>query len=81
MGSQTPVPVIVPGHGLRDEGKPFMRSPLRETFVRVRPSISEGHGLCNCGEFSAILGSDAARKRWYRDHKAEAWRALQAANR
>jgi hypothetical protein len=30
-----------------------------------------GRGECSCGERSPVLESNAARKRWHREHKAE----------
>ncbi len=45
----------VPGHTLYQEGRGF-----------YGPA-----GRCSCGATSQPLTSDAARKRWHADHKAE----------
>lgn len=73
MSGNWPVPVVVPGHGLRDEGKPFWWSEHRQEYVRKPGCDSEGQALCRCGEFSGVLPTDAARKRWHRAHKEEVW--------
>lgn len=58
----------IPGHGLQAEGKPFT-STVTGGWTRIHGS--SGVGLCSCGETSEVLGSDAARKRWFNDHKEQ----------
>jgi hypothetical protein len=60
----------VAGHGLHAEGKPFTWSERSGRYVRVYPAYEkEGQGLCECGEVSAVLTTDAGRKRWHQAHK------------
>lgn len=57
------------GHGLKSEGEPYERRHGRWARAYSR---SRGRALCKCGETSAVLDTDAARKRWHRDvHKPE----------
>lgn len=65
--SETPS-LRVPGHALQHEGKPFNWGEYYQGWVRVYGGPN-GVGLCECGETSSLLGSDAARKRWHREHK------------
>lgn len=58
---------LLPGHGLRAEGKPYLR--LDGRWVRAENEV--GRGVCSCGESSEIAISDAARKRWHADHKEQ----------
>lgn len=61
----------LPGHGLRDEGKPFEddgRGNTRRADIYGEP---DGFGLCSCGARSGVLGLDADRKRWHKAHKDE----------
>jgi hypothetical protein len=56
------------GHALQHEGKPYGAGHLVK-WRRVYGS-STGVALCECGQTSPVLESDAARKRWHRDvHK------------
>jgi hypothetical protein len=58
------------GHALQHEGKPYKPGELNP-WLRAY-GTSSGAGLCECGETSPVLGSDAARKRWHRDvHKPQ----------
>lgn len=52
------------GHGLRLEGRAH---DAHGHFTRG----FDGYGLCTCGVRSDWLGSDAARQRWHRQHKAD----------
>lgn len=56
----------VKGHGLRYEGAAF-----DEHGKYVGRGLREGRGKCSCGEFSPVLYSDSARKRWHREHKEQ----------
>lgn len=68
----------IPGHGLQAKGKPFIGGPGHWR----RPGWGIGYGLCSCGEASPEqLDSDAARKRWHRQHKADVLAAQQEAAR
>ena len=65
----------VKGHGLQAEGKPF-RPAKRSLDVYQLPGWTRangwvGHAVCSCGEASGELGSDAARKRWFSEHKTD----------
>jgi len=59
------------GHALRSEGKAYglngepKGSPLTRYWGHI------GQALCECGDASEVLWSDAARKRWHANHKAE----------
>jgi hypothetical protein len=54
------------GHYLYAEGKPFYADGRRITTYGAQV----GHGMCSCGSVSdAVFDTDAARKRWHRDHK------------
>ena len=57
----------LPGHALRGEGKPYERGE-EHPWVRVYGTRT-GVALCECGQTSAVLESDAARKLWHADHK------------
>ena len=66
MSSGTPTPAKhaytqIPGHGLRAEGKPG----------GLYSGTRTGPGVCSCGATSEVLESDAARKRWHVQHKAD----------
>lgn len=52
------------GHGLRYEGRVVAKSGA--WLVN-----GSGPAKCECGEYSPVLQSTAARKRWHREHKAE----------
>lgn len=55
----------VPGHALRAGGRPFATGG--------RLMWLEGHAgraLCECGVLSPMLGSNAARRAWHREHKS-----------
>lgn len=58
------------GHGLADEGKPHYNA---QGFFRWEG----GHAKCECGLLSEAGVSQAAAKRWHREHK-DAVRALRA---
>ena len=58
----------IKGHGLQAEGKPYADN---EEGGWMRVHVYEGVGLCSCGATSDMFDSDAARKRWHKDHKAE----------
>lgn len=47
------------GHELRNEGRVYDGIHL----------VREGASRCSCGEWSPLLPSSAARKRWHREHK------------
>lgn len=53
------------GHELRYEGRVF------DAAVGLVNSLVNGRGAtrCSCGEWSPVLPSTAARKRWHREHK------------
>lgn len=68
----------LPGHALRSEGKPYVPNPDTDYYAMHDPDYPwrrtpgnefVGVALCECGETSAELGSDAARKRWHAGHK------------
>jgi hypothetical protein len=60
----------VPGHGLRAEGRPCEPDGYgRGGYVLRRGFL--GRALCECGERSPDLDSNAARKRWHVQHKEE----------
>ena len=61
----------IPGHGLQAEGKPYDPVPRSGEWVRIYGGSRIGVGVCSCGETSDVLTTDAARKRWHKDHKAE----------
>lgn len=60
------------GHALRSEGKPYKRDD-EGRWVRVSFGQFTGSGpgvaLCECGETSLVLESNAARRRWHARHK------------
>lgn len=56
------------GHGLLAEGKPF-HSALGDDGRPRRMTGSTGYGRCSCGVRSVLTTSDAARKRWHKEHK------------
>ena len=57
------------GHGLKAEGKPYADNGEGGWMHLYQQHV--GRGLCSCGATSEVLESDAARKRWHKDHKAE----------
>jgi hypothetical protein len=65
----------IPGHALRSEGAAYecvawAGTERRWQRVGYGRGSHEGVALCECGETSPPLESDAARKRWHRDiHK------------
>jgi hypothetical protein len=60
------------GHALRHEGKPFRRGGRTgNDWVRHYGNDRQGFGLCECGATSPELATDAARRRWHVNHKAE----------
>lgn len=60
----------VKGHGLQGEGLAFVDESCPPWNPRPRLVYDqEGRGLCGCGEWSPVLPSTAARKRWHREHK------------
>lgn len=61
-------PIIVPGHGLQREGRGH-RQLAGCIACDLGAGKREGHGLCSCGATSPHETSDAARKRWHREHK------------
>ena len=67
----------VKGHGLQAEGKPFVPAARSADVYQLpgwtRAEGKQGHAVCSCGAASGVLGTDADRKRWYNDHKAERW--------
>lgn len=62
---------VVAGHGLQREGRPFRRDFLWNRWIFLGPS-GEGVGLCRCGQASPVLPTNAARRRWHNEHKAQA---------
>lgn len=58
----------IPGHGLQAEGKPYVAGE-EEPWLRTHQAV--GVGLCSCGETSDVETTDAARKRWFGEHKAQ----------
>lgn len=65
----------VTGHTLRNGGAPHVVSETGQT-VRVWNGYGGvggyGRGLCSCGALSDLLDSAHQRKKWHREHKAEA---------
>lgn len=64
----------VKGHALINEGVGYPPGLSGEQIVKRWAFISHdlaGVGVCHCGAKSGPLPSDAARKRWHREHKAE----------
>lgn len=59
------------GHGLRAEGKVFEDDGNGGTRRKYGSYDNFGFGLCSCGSRSSALYSDAARKRWHREHKEQ----------
>lgn len=66
--------VRIPGHGLRDEGAPFVVNQ----FQNIVPAWEDntgvagyGRGVCQCGKYSPLLESAYQRKQWHREHKQE----------
>jgi hypothetical protein len=51
------------GHSLLFEGQPC--------GLNFYARSGNGSGKCSCGELSPILPTNAARKRWHREHKAD----------
>lgn len=64
-----PKQLRVSGHELVDEGAPFSLDGWA-----YWPRRGTGHGKCRCGLLSPELPSEAARKRWHRQHKEEVLR-------
>jgi hypothetical protein len=62
----------LPGHELKREGRIF-------DVLGYRGKV--GAAVCSCGWRSAVLDSDAARKRWHRDHKDAVRAALRGIER
>lgn len=67
---------LLPGHGLRREGKPVLLAGccgLASGSNDRHPNEYDriGHGLCDCGATSPCLDSNAARQRWHRQHKID----------
>jgi hypothetical protein len=58
---------LVKGHTLRFEGMALYDDDGSGIYGWSRT----GRGECSCGERSPVLESNAARKRWHREHKAE----------
>lgn len=62
----------VKGHALVNEGvgyPPGMDGPAIVRRAYFIAHDSAGVGVCTCGRKSEPLPSDAARKRWHREHK------------
>jgi hypothetical protein len=66
------------GHGLPYEGRALdEHRPIgRGLWGSHRPgfwssSLPVGRTRCECGEWSPVLPTTAARKRWHREHKDE----------
>lgn len=66
----------IPGHGLQAEGRAYGDNG-NGGWTRIM--VGDGVGLCSCGDTSEVLPSDAARKRWHKDHKADAVARLREA--
>lgn len=65
--------VLVKGHGLINEGTGYEPGWPPEAYLRRFWTMAHDRGgvaVCWCGAISDPLPSDAARKRWHRDHKA-----------
>lgn len=63
---------VVKGHGLISEGAGYPPgTEARSALARYWGTFHEpaGVGLCRCGATSDPLPSNAARKRWHREHK------------
>lgn len=61
----------IPGHGLLNEGAPFMIAEDGQTIRRYPYGTSGyGRGVCRCGEMSDLLHSAGQRRRWHAAHKA-----------
>lgn len=62
--------LLVHGHGLLNEGRAFTDGGGNcETCDVEAATGKRGHPRCSCGVLGPHLDSDAARKRWHRDHK------------
>lgn len=65
------------GHGLNYEGRALNEdAPFTGAWVHYSPGFwssdqREGRTRCECGEWSPVLPSSAARKRWHREHKQQ----------
>lgn len=60
------------GHGLINEGVGYSPSLTGEAIAKRWPFLwhdGRGVGACSCGAKSEPLPSNAARKRWHREHK------------
>jgi len=78
--------VIVPGHGLLDEGAPYtadvcsnfpcnkiagVKRVNRQGELGNHGVSGHGHATCRCGGQSPHLYSGAERRRWHTAHKHE----------
>ena len=54
---------LVKGHTLLFEGQPL--------GIDIYARRGLGRGKCSCGAMSELLLSNAARKRWHKQHKEE----------
>jgi hypothetical protein len=64
---------VIPGHGLINEGVGYEPGHSAEKYLRrywTMPHDVNGVAVCRCGMTSPPLPSNAARKRWHKDHKA-----------
>ncbi len=62
----------VRGHGLLNEGTGYKAGqPIDIYLTRLWLAAHDvaGVGICRCGAVSDPLPSDAARRRWHREHK------------
>lgn len=68
MRETTPIPRrVVYGHALQREGAAYdLEHGLWD------PGVTEGAAVCQCGAMSGPLPTFRARKKWHREHKAEA---------
>lgn len=67
------------GHALRSEGRPYARGD-GGGWVRVSYLTSgTGVALCECGETSLVLESNAQRRLWHSRHKDAARGAFDGA--
>ena len=65
------------GHALRGEGMGHKPGDEDEPWVTIWRGWT-GVGLCECGEVSPVLESNADRKRWHIAHKDEIRAQLEA---
>jgi hypothetical protein len=62
----------VAGHTLRFEGDSHHQpgcARCSALFPGGRTRDNHGHGKCSCGEYGPCDDTNAARKRWHRQHK------------